>query len=165
MPATEYVKIGIKAALYRNTAAWDTPAWVLVDCVGDIQLPLARSRAKVVTRASIVERGKNTTMVTGVTGKMISSDTDPNYLAFLNAFYADTPLDLLVLNGALTDANAQGVRMHYDVVKFDEAQPTGDVVMRDFALEPSLTDKLPQKATIPDPAGTVAVPIITLTNI
>lgn len=134
-------RLGVNAKLYVNTGSYDSPTWTEVAGISDLTVKTAWDQGEASTRASRVKKAAKTMLDLEVSGKILADGTDTNgYLAFLTALYGDTPLDLLVLNGA-NDASpaSKGWRADWHVFGGDEDQGLGAVIYDSFTLKPALS--------------------------
>lgn len=141
-------RLGIQCKTYRNTATWDTPTWGEVSILNDFMVDPQWDRAEALTRESRVKRGVSTMVGMQFTGKILVRRSDAHYLAFLAAFQAQTPLDLLILDGKNNVAGSEGVRLLFDVIKFTDDQGPSNLRYRDFTIDPALSVNVPQLAIV-----------------
>ncbi len=135
--------LGILCVCYRNTASHDSPSWTPVPEISDFGVKLTWDKGDASTRLSRVKRTAKTMAAATISGKIRTITDNSNYLAFLAALLTDTPLDLLILNGALDASPAsKGYRGDWNVYSGDESQNLGDVLYLGFELEPALSANL-----------------------
>ena len=148
MPRTH--RLGTDAVFARNSATWATPTWVTMKAISDGSANVGWDTKKLNLRLSRTPFEVPTEFAVGFTGKMLD-DESADFTAMDDAFNAGTPLDILVLNGPISRAKSRGFRMWMFIKKWDEAQGSGDVLMRDFELVPALPEdqtQLPQRAVV-----------------
>lgn len=116
------VRASLDCVLQRNTASYAPPTWVTVNNVKNVGIPKGKSMAEVTTRG---DGGFKTFVGTlkefGLEFEMNADDADADYTAFEDAYWTNSPLDLLVLRGPAT-AGTKGVRLQVLVETFDEQE-------------------------------------------
>lgn len=133
-------KLGINSKVYRNSGTYGSPTWDEVTCVSDLAVNAAWDEADGSSRAGRVKQMSKTLMGLEITGKALVSDAGADYLALWAAIHSDTPLDLMVLNGA-NDANGvRGYRADFHVFSGSEDQAMANQLYLDFVLKPAVSD-------------------------
>ncbi len=133
--------IGILCVTYRNTGSQPSPVWVAVPPeISEWAVKPTWDKGDAPTRASRVKRTAKTMLGVTITGKIRVITDNANYLAFLAALNSDSPLDLLILNGALDASPAsKGYRGDFHVFGGEESQGPGDVLYMSVELEVALS--------------------------
>lgn len=146
--ATPKTLLGILSKLYYNTANYASPTWSPIGLVGDLQIPAKWDVSDILVRLSRVKFKNKTALDIGVTGKLLTSQTDTAFLAVAAAMVNDDVLDVLALNGANSANGCKGFRFDAQVVNTTEDQGAGNVVWDDFELVPALTANLPASVLV-----------------
>jgi hypothetical protein len=140
MPATAGVRTGIDGAVYRNSGTDGSPTWVEIDIIRDVSgagavwdMGDASSRA---SRAKLYKKTQ-ADIRPQLVARADSADT--GYQALYDA--ANSPagtLDLLVLDGPLTEDGATGFRSYWNVnISTPPTQGAGEIQYTTFELSPA----------------------------
>ena len=138
-------KRGIKARTFVNTAvstAYATPTWTNIVLLGDAQVTADWGTEDLNVRLSMVKMIARNLLDLKLGGKILKERTATAAYTKLAASFADgdTQVDLLVLDGPLTQDGVEGFRFHAEVTKWSEDQGTGKTIFKDFELAPGLPD-------------------------
>lgn len=133
-------RIGLDCKLYRNTAvgnnAYSSPIWTEIVNVKDVTLPLTKGEADASRRGSSWKTRIGTLKDASIDFQLIQQDGDASFTALLDSFLLGTPIDLLVLNGPITDTAAQGLRATCEVFNFQDGQPLEGAQTFDVSCKP-----------------------------
>lgn len=132
--------------LYRNTdTPYDnSPTWALVTNVRDLTRNLTTDVADASTRASSFKQQVATMMDLSVDFQMVydgGSDAD----AFEAAFFANSDVELAILDGLLATDGSSGIRASFQVTKFTVNEALTDVGLVDVTVVPSYGTNLPRR--------------------
>lgn len=148
--------LGILSNLYVNSGTYGSPTWDPVKLVGDLSIPQKWDAPEILIRQSRMKFKAKTALGVGITGKLLASYTDAQYLLILAALTTDDVLDVMTLTGA-DDANgATGWRFDAQVHDASQDQGAANVLWSDFELAPALTSNTPKSVTV-----TGAAPVFT----
>lgn len=133
-------RIGLNCKLYRNTAtganAYTTPTWVELTNVRDVTIPMTKAEADTSRRGSTWKTRKGTLKDASIDFQLMHDDGDTGFAALLDSYVNGTPIDMLALDGAINDGNAQGLRATVEVFNFQPGQPLEGAVMYDVSCKP-----------------------------
>lgn len=139
------VKLGLDAKLYRNTGTYAAPVWTEVKNVKDLTLNLEKGEADVTTRG---DQGWRATVGTlkdaSIEFQMVWDSTDTGFTAFQTAFFGNTPVELAVMDGAMTDPNSEGLRALFDVFNFTRNEALEEAIMVDASVKPTYSANAPE---------------------
>lgn len=144
-------KLSRNCRLYRNTGSYGSPTWNLIEHVGDVTLPLTKSRVDVATRAS----GWDLAMVTGkkldLKIKVPYVPGDPDYQALQDAWEDDTSVELLILDGPVGTSGSSGWRAHFHIVDVTINQSISSHVEAEitFAVAAAAINEAPVSYVVP----------------
>ncbi len=135
--------LGILCKLYRNTSTYASPSWNEVTHIKDFKPVDSKEEFETTTRYGNGIKTFETTLTTiEWSGMMMVPDPaattgDPNYddyIVFRNAYYANTQLDILVLDGGVATNGCEGVRALVKVSQWEEDQSNNVRTMKAFKL-------------------------------
>jgi len=134
--------------LYRNSATYDTPTWVLIDNVGDIDVTLAPDKTELPLRKLAGWKA----FVQGLFDyalafSMLYDIADTNQAAIRTAFFARSTLDILVLDQDVATAGAYGIRAVMGVFKFPRQEKINGAMMHEVELAPAYSANAPLEFT------------------
>ena len=128
-------RIGLEMYLYRNTATYGSPTWVLVEAIRDLTTTLQKATADFSTRGTGKWRAKRGALRDfDVEFEMVADYADVDFVALQDAFLNDTQLDLMLLNGTSATSGAKGWRIQAEVLKFSGKEPLEGAVMVDVGM-------------------------------
>lgn len=137
-------RLGLNAKLYRNTGTHGTPVWNEVANVKDLTLNLEKAEADVTTRGNNGWRATVGTLKdASIEFQMVDDDADDDFAAFSAAFFGNTSVEVLVLNGGISEVS-EGLRATVQVLNFSRSEPLEEAVMVDVTLKPSYATYAPQ---------------------
>lgn len=136
MSLTKGQKIGRMAKLYINTGTYDTPVWLEVDMIDDVEVSLEKATNEIDIRAS-----GNTKTVVG--NRKIGLSTNYYELAgytdmvkpeLLESWNGDSPLDMLTLDQDISVIGAEGFRGPFVVTNFGKSEKVNEQQTRTLEL-------------------------------
>lgn len=139
MAAEDTAKLGINGAVYRNTGTENAPTWVEVKRVRNVQPSFPWDMVLLDSRESRAKQYGATQVDPGAQIEVRASNTDEGYLAILDASETGEEIDLLILNGKLTEEGSRGMRASWLASCTGETQGVGDAVYDSFDLKPGIT--------------------------
>ncbi len=117
------IRLGLDAKLYRNTGTIGSNIWSEVSNVRDVTLNLETGEADVTTRGNDGWRATVGTLKdAGIEFEMVWDTEDANFTAFKDAFFDGTPIELLVADGSMDAAGAQGLRAVCRIITFTRSE-------------------------------------------
>lgn len=144
MAATSKTKPGILGVVYRNTGTYGSPTWTSVSLVRDAIVNTPWDMAGADARATRVKLYAATQQDFDVTLNVLDNDADTGVQALKAAANTATPLDLLIMDGPITDEGARGVRAHF-LLSQNQDQSIGNVNYNNFTCKPAFhTDGYPK---------------------
>lgn len=139
--------LGIECKTYRNTATYGSPTWSEITLISDFTLDPTWDTVEALTRESRIKRMVTTLLALETSGKILVRKTDSNYSAFVTAFYAQSMMDLLILDASKDVAGAEGVRGEFYISKLTDEQGPATLRYRDFTIVPALSENAFSRAT------------------
>jgi len=129
-------KTGHQMKLYRNTGTVATPVWSEVDEVGDVSIPdFSRGLAELKRRASDYTKNLASLIQSIAVEFRLHHGLDAtNFDAIRTNFFDATPEEWVVMNGDITTAGNEGLRLPALVEQFPWDQPLEDVSGHDVRL-------------------------------
>lgn len=138
MAAEDTAKVGINGAVYRNTGTEGAPTWVEVKRVRSVSPSFPWDMVLVDSRETRAKQYATTQIDPMAQIEVRASDADAGYLAILDAAETGEEIDLLILNGKLTNEGAHGMRASWLVSCTGETQGAGDAVYDTFDCKPGV---------------------------
>jgi hypothetical protein len=132
-------RYGLDAKIYRNTGSYGTPSWTELTFVRDVTVAGAATEGDVSTRGSRLKVTAAVMLDYSIDVEMLKKDDDTSYQALLDVFNhtsAGQTIELLIIDGAVSTTGNEGLRAHFSVVKFDDAQPLDGVQMVSATIKP-----------------------------
>jgi hypothetical protein len=142
-------RIGLNCKLYRNTASYAAPTWVEITGARDVTVPMSKGEAETSTRGSTWKYRKGTLKDVSIDFQLLMEPGDAGFAALLASYTDGTDLELLVLNGAITDVDAEGLRARVEVFSFQDAQPLEGVQAFDVSCKPVYSTNPPTWFKVP----------------
>ena len=144
------IRLGMEAKLYRNTGAYGTPTWVALDNVRDLTLSLETGEADVTTRANQGWRAIAATLKEGsIEFEMIWDTEDAGFTAIKDAYFNNTPIEMAVLDGKVTDSGVQGLRASFSITNFSRSEPLEEAITVSVTAKPTYSEHPPQWMKVP----------------
>lgn len=141
--------IGLNAKLYRNSASYGTPTWVLMGNVQDLTAGDTMDEADVSTRAGGgFAEVEPTLRALELSFGMVNKPGDADVAALLAAYAARTALDIAVMDGPIATAGSRGVRARYKVFQMPRAQELRGAQTFDVMLKPCVDANPPEDMEI-----------------
>jgi hypothetical protein len=142
-------KLGMSAKIYRNTATYSSPAWTEIANVKDVTLTLEASETDVTTRANAGWRATAQTLKdASVEFEMVWDTTDAGFTALQEAYFANTTIELAVMDGDINASGSQGLRATMMVTNFSRSEPLEEAITVSVTLKPTYADNAPAWYTI-----------------
>jgi hypothetical protein len=154
-------KRGKDFKLYRNTDdPYDnTPTWVECKNVKDLKRGVEKALADASTRESDWRMQVGTLKELTVDFGMVYNPTDIHLQAFENAFYKDTDVELLILDGPIGTVGSKGIRFMSQVTKFPVDEALEDMGRIDVTVVPSYApDNPPRRVSVVTPGSVTDTP-------
>lgn len=136
MSLTKGQKIGRMAKLYINTGTYETPVWLEVDMIDDVEVSLEKATNEIDIRAS-----GNTKTVVGNRKIGLSTNyyelagyTDTVKPELMTSWNDDSPLDMLTLDQDITVVGAEGFRGPFVVTNFGKTENVNEQQTRTLEL-------------------------------
>jgi hypothetical protein len=141
------VRRGKDFKLYRNTDdPYDnTPTWSLVPNIKDLTRGLDKALADASTRGSTFRQQVGTLKDLTIDFEMVYDPSDTDYDAFEDAYFNDTDVEILILDGLITTAGSKGIRFMSQVSKFGVDEKLEDVGRTPVTLVPSYAPTNPPR--------------------
>lgn len=136
MAATSKTKPSILAVVYRNTGTYGSPTWTSVSMVKDVTPNTPWDMVDASIRASRVKLYAPTQQDFDVTMNVLDNDSDAGVQAFKAAANTAVPIDILVMDGPITDEGVRGVRFHA-LFSQNQDQSIGNVNYNNFTCKPA----------------------------
>lgn len=130
--------LGIDCKAYRNAGTYASPSWNEVPNMADPTLTLESTEAVVTTREGggwelVIAAIKKA----GLAYKMIWDPTDTDWVALRDAWLNKTPVEFLILDGAVGTSGSQGLRAGMTVLKFTRSEGNAEAAMSDVEIKPT----------------------------
>ena len=133
-------RLGKNSVLYRNTGSYASPTIATVRNVKDLKVPNSLGEDDVSARITGGFEAMVTTLFkVGISWTMFADD-GADITAIRTAYYAQSVVEFFVMNGALTDTNARGLRITCLIKKFEESQGNDKAVTYDVEVGPTWPD-------------------------
>jgi hypothetical protein len=144
------IRLGLDAKLYRNTGTIGSNLWSVVDNVRDVTLNLETGEADVTTRGNDGWRATVGTLKdAGIEFEMVWDTEDANFAAFKDAFFDGTPIELLVADGSMDAAGAQGLRAVCRIITFTRSEALEEAITVSVSAKPTYSATPPSWVTGP----------------
>lgn len=130
-------KVGLSCKLYRNTGTFGVPVWSEIDLARDVTLNLEAGEADASTRASVWREMLQTLKDAGIEFELASDSEDAEFTAIKDAFFNNTTLDILALDGGSGVSGSQGLRMISVVTAFSRSEPLEETVTISVTIKPT----------------------------
>lgn len=141
--------LGVNCKAYRNNGgSWATPVWAELTNVRDLTLNLEKGEADVTVRGGNGWRQTIGTLKDGsVEFQMVWDPDDAGFVALKNAYFNDTSIELLILDGSVTPASGvtvQGLHADFSVINFTRNEALEEAVMVDVTVKPTYSSNTPE---------------------
>ena len=132
------IKLGMEAKLYRNTATYATPTWSEITNARDVTLNLEAGEADASRRGGGGWRETLQALKDGnIEFEMLFDSSDAAFTALRDAFFNNTPLDVLALEGDVATSGNEGLRMVCAVTNFSRNEPLEETLTVNVTLKPT----------------------------
>lgn len=139
------IRLGLDAKLYRNTGTIGSNLWDLIANVRDVTLNLETGEADVTTRGNNGWRATVGTLKdASIEFEMVWDTADTDFAALKNAFFDGTPIELLVADGDMGDAGAQGLRAVCRIIKFTRSEALEEAITVSVTAKPTYSTSPPE---------------------
>jgi hypothetical protein len=132
-------KIAIKAVCYYNTGSYGSPTWAAMMSVLEVDLGSDWEYADASSRGSRAKLYGKTMIDLPCSLNMKADDVAADYQAMLTAAFSDTPTDMLILDGPLSEVNAFGYRIPALIGGTPQDQGAGNAIYTKFPIKPGYT--------------------------
>ncbi|MBT6153666.1 MAG: hypothetical protein HOH82_03130, partial [Planctomycetaceae bacterium] len=121
------MRVGLSGKLYRNTATYATPTWSEIKNVRDLTLNVEASEADASRRGGggwreVLKALKDG----GIEFELLHENGNADNTALRDAFFNDTNVDMLALDGDVATSGSEGLRMTVAVMNFSRSEPMED---------------------------------------
>lgn len=138
------IRLGLDAKLYRYTGL-SSALWDLVANVRDVTLNLETGEADVTTRGNNGWRATVGTLKdASIEFEMVWDTADADFTAFKDAFFNGTPIELLVADGDMSAAGAQGLRAVCRIINFTRSEALEEAITVSVTAKPTYSATPPQ---------------------
>lgn len=146
------IRRGMDGKLYRNTGTYAAPVWQEIGNVKDLTLNLEKGEADVTTRQNAGWRATVATLKEGsIEFSMIWDTSDPGFAAIKDAWFSNSPLEMAVLDGPVTQPGSQGLRASFAVIKFGREENLEEAMNVPVSLKPTYAANPPEWMVVPEP--------------
>ncbi|MBN9521082.1 hypothetical protein J0H58_21615 [bacterium] len=146
MAGESFAKTGIDGVVLRNTGTYGSPTLVEITLVRDVNFGLPWDFGDASSRATPIKLYEAVQGDLAISVVVRADDVDAGFQALFDAaMQKGAKLDLLVLDGPVTEEGAAGVRAHFKPSLTGQAQAIGDVQYCTFDLKAGYhTDGVPK---------------------
>jgi hypothetical protein len=131
------VTLGFNAKLYRNTASYASPTWLLIDNCRDLKLNLPFGEADANARAGAGWEEKEPALIgASVEFEMLFDVADANYTVLEAAAFARTAIEFAVMNGAVATTGNRGLRATCKLFDFSRDEPLSETLKTSVKIMP-----------------------------
>lgn len=143
------VVTGIECKLYRNTGTFGSPTWSEIPIAREVRVTKEKTEIDATTRGS-GGYSRTTGGLKAITLEFdVVCDRGNTHLAAIDdAWFDDTVIEFLALDGATTDDGARGIRAECEVLNISEPQPLDDAVVRTVTVKTAPTANAPSKFVV-----------------
>lgn len=139
--------VGLSNKLYRNTANFAVPTWVLVNTVRDVSLNLETGKADASSRGSTFRQFLPTLRTAPLEFKIIGDTSAAEYDIFRDAWVNGTSIDMAVSESTIATSSNEYWRGIYGVFGFKRSEPLEDVDTVDVAMDLTYNTNAPAFTT------------------
>lgn len=131
-------RLGLDAVLYRNTATYATPTWSEITNARDVTLNLEAGEADASRRGGGGWEEVLKALKSGsIEFELLYDNADAEFIAIRDAFFNDTSLDMLALDGDVATSGSQGLRVVCQVMNFSRNEPLTDALTVNVSVKPT----------------------------
>jgi hypothetical protein len=139
------IRLGLDAKLYRNTGTIGSSLWTVIDNVRDVTLNLETGEADVTTRGNEGWRAAVGTLKdASIEFEMVWDTEDFDFIALKDAFFSGTPIELLIADGDMSEAGAQGLRAVCRIIAFTRSEALEEAITVSVTAKPTYTLSPPE---------------------
>jgi len=121
--------IGYDCVLYYNNGTSGSPSWLEIDTVRDVTLNLTRNDVDDTSRTTNGWRSRLAGLAEwGADFEMIYDTANTAWQKVRESFFDNTVIEVLALDGDITEDGHEGLRGDVFVTSFERAEPLEDVV-------------------------------------
>lgn len=147
--AVNRIPLGRDCKLYYNSGSYASPTWVLIERAVDVTLVLEAGEAEISSRVSEFELFGHSLKKLQIDFAHFWKTDITAFMAIYDAWWNETPLEFLCLDGLATTAGKKGVRATMLPMKVPLNQALKDKVKVDITLKPTDADNPPAAFTVP----------------
>jgi len=133
-------KVGLSCKLYRNTGTFGVPVWTEITIARDVTLNLESGEADASSRGSVFKEYLQALKDASLEFDVLYDAADTNFTALREAFFNNTTLDMLALDGSSATTGNQGLRMVSIVTAFPRNEPLEETVTSAVTVKPTVND-------------------------
>ena len=147
------IRLGLNAKLYLKPGGLaGAAAWIEMGNVKDVTLNLEKGDADVTTRANNGWKASvPTTKEAKLETTLVWDTTDAGFIAIQQAFFQNTAIGVLVLDGPQTVAGHQGLLADMGVMTFSRKEGLEEALTVEVSLKVFYSQTPPQWVTTPLP--------------
>lgn len=147
----EATVFGFECKLYYDSADTpSTPTWAELDVIKDVTLQLGFSESDASIRAAGgFQLTEPALLEVSIEGTLEWINGNAKCMFLWDKFFSREPINIMALTGLRTNADAEGVKGDFKIVKFPRKEELKESVKFDFTLKPSRSTRsnFVQKAT------------------
>lgn len=138
MAETAAVMPGILGKVYRNAGTYGSPTWTAITLVRNVSTSAKWNRGDSSIRGTRAVLQEKTQVAVSGSIECRADPADAGYQALFDAAVGSSTaaLDLLILNGPVSQEGAKGVRAHMNL-DFEEDHNVDGVIYTRFAFDPA----------------------------
>ena len=139
-------KLGLNAVCYFKVGGVNGAGdWQPLSNLKDLTIDLQSGEADVTTRAANGWRLKVATLKeASIEGEMLWDTADGGFTALKNAFFTNSLIGILALDGPITVANNEGLKADCNVLSFTRDEKLEDALTVKIKLTPTVSTQPPQ---------------------
>ena len=144
------VVLGKDAKLYFCAAGiGGTPTWTELTNVKNVTVNLQKGEADVTTRGNNGWKASVGTLKEGsIEFEMVWDTEDAGFTALQQAYFGNTTIEFLVLDGDVTTVGSQGLRATMSVMSFSRNEALEEAITVSVTLKPAYSDHAPEWYTV-----------------
>lgn len=138
MAESSAVQLGINGEVYRNAGSYGSPTWTAIPLVRNVSTGVKWNRSDASIRGTRAVLQEKTQAVLGGSIECRADPADAGYQALFTAAVGDSTaaIDLLILDGPVTQEGAKGIRAHFNL-DWEQDQNIDGVIYSRFACDPA----------------------------
>lgn len=133
-------KVGLSCKLYENTATYASPVWVEITIARDVTLNMEAGEAEASSRSNTFREYLQALKDASIEFDALYDAEDARFQSIKDAFFDDTTLEILALDGSSATSGNEGLRMTCIVSAFTRNEPLEDTVTMSVTLKPTPND-------------------------